>query len=73
MKRLLALLMFAAFAATAAVPLPELNWVPGSDWLNVKSFGAKGDGTTDDTAASSGGLTGNTRLSRVLTSAKIST
>ena len=51
MKRLLALLMSAAFAATAAVPLPELNWVPGSDWLNVKSFGAKGDGTTDDTAA----------------------
>ena len=51
MKTLFALLMFAAFAATAAIPLPELNWVPGSDWLNVKSFGAKGDGTTDDTAA----------------------
>ena len=51
MKTLFALLMFAAFAATAAIPLPELNWVPGSDWLNVKNFGAKGDGTTDDTAA----------------------
>ncbi len=31
--------------------LPELNWNPGSDWLNVRDFGAKGDGSSDDTAA----------------------
>ncbi len=38
---------------TAAEPssLPELNWTPGSDWLNVRDFGAKGDGQTDDTAS----------------------
>jgi hypothetical protein len=35
----------------AAGTLPSLNWQPGSDWLNVKNFGAKGDGKTDDTAA----------------------
>ena len=41
-----------AFTVTAAaVELPELNWVPGSDWINVKDLGAKGDGKTDDTAA----------------------
>ena len=31
--------------------LPELNWNPGSDWLNVRDFGAKGDGKTNDTAS----------------------
>ncbi len=35
----------------AAGGLPELNWNPGSDWLNVRDFGAKGDGKTDDTAS----------------------
>ncbi len=34
-----------------AVELPVLNWNPGSDWVNVKEKGAKGDGKTDDTAA----------------------
>lgn len=32
-------------------PLPTLTWTPRSDWLNVKTLGAKGDGKTDDTAA----------------------
>ena len=38
-------------AQVGAVELPALNWVPASDWVNVKSLGAKGDGVTDDTAA----------------------
>lgn len=38
-------------AATEPSLLPELNWTPGSDWLNVQDFGAKGDGQTDDTAS----------------------
>ena len=38
-------------AISAADSLPSLNWKSGSDWLNVKNFGAKGDGKTDDTAA----------------------
>ena len=32
-------------------PLPELQWTPRSDWINVRTAGAKGDGTTDDTGA----------------------
>ena len=31
--------------------LPELDWTPRSDWINVRTAGAKGDGTTDDTEA----------------------
>ena len=40
---------FFAAALLSAVTLPELNWVPGSDWINVKQHGVKGDGKTDDT------------------------
>lgn len=32
-------------------PIPQLNWIQRSDWVNVKDLGAVGDGTTDDTAA----------------------
>ncbi len=31
--------------------LPDLNWKQRSDWTNVRTAGAKGDGTTDDTDA----------------------
>lgn len=31
--------------------LPELNWTPRSDWVNVRAAGAKGDGVADDTDA----------------------
>ena len=31
--------------------LPEFDLEPGSDWRNVKDFGAVGDGEADDTAA----------------------
>ncbi len=31
--------------------LPALDWIPGSDWVNVKDLGAVGDGVADDTAA----------------------
>ena len=31
--------------------LPELSWEKRSDWVDVKDFGAKGDGKTDDAAA----------------------
>jgi len=32
-------------------PIPVLNWEPRSDWVNVRDFGALGDGVADDTAA----------------------
>ncbi|HEY3417465.1 MAG TPA: glycosyl hydrolase family 28-related protein, partial [Armatimonadota bacterium] len=38
-------------AALAAPMIPSLNWTERSDWVNVKTFGAKGDGVADDTAA----------------------
>ncbi|MHB0998389.1 MAG: glycosyl hydrolase family 28-related protein [Armatimonadota bacterium] len=44
-----------AYAVTGTSPskaqLPILNWEPRSDWLNVKTSGAIGNGITDDTDA----------------------
>ena len=46
--------MAAASSFAAPAEIPELNWEPRSDWINVKTGvapGAKGDGIADDTAA----------------------
>lgn len=40
-----------AAPAKTAPQIPDLNWEPRSDWINVKTSGAKGDGIQDDTAA----------------------
>lgn len=48
------LILAAAAAAEAAPPLPSLPtllWEERSDWLNVRAFGAFGDGAHDDAAA----------------------
>lgn len=48
-----ALLLTAALGAKAmeSLPLPILDWEVRSDWVNVKSLGASGDGKADDTDA----------------------
>jgi hypothetical protein len=35
----------------APEPTPRVAWAPLSDWADVRSFGAVGDGSADDTAA----------------------
>lgn len=44
-------LLSTAGAEAASPQLPSLKWEPHSDWLNVRDFGATGDGQSDDTAA----------------------
>ncbi|MGB2821510.1 MAG: glycosyl hydrolase family 28-related protein, partial [Phycisphaerae bacterium] len=60
MPRILKLTVIIACAGWTAPPcaaqpdaprLPSLDWEPRSDWLNVRRFGAKGDGKADDTEA----------------------
>ncbi|WP_043585039.1 glycosyl hydrolase family 28-related protein [Geminisphaera colitermitum] len=48
---LLSTSFFANLMGVAQTQIPRLDWTPGSDWRDVKNFGVKGDGTTDDTAA----------------------
>ncbi|MHC4506117.1 MAG: glycosyl hydrolase family 28-related protein, partial [Planctomycetota bacterium] len=40
-----------ARAEQGAPQIPSLNWTPRSDWIDVATHGAKGDGLADDTAA----------------------
>lgn len=48
----LILFLASALSASSDAPqLPELNWTPRSDWVNVKAHGAAGDGVADDTDA----------------------
>lgn len=44
-------LMLSYPAKLDALELPRLDWEPRSDWLNVRQYGAKGDGKADDSAA----------------------
>ncbi len=44
-------LLLSLSVGAGAVELPVLNRAPGSDWVNVKTLGARGDGKTDDSAA----------------------
>jgi len=37
-------------AAPAGPQVPSLTWTPRSDWVDVKSLGARGDGVAEDTA-----------------------
>ena len=47
----LVFLFCAGTAAADEAEIPVLTWEPRSDWMNVREWGAKGDGTADDTAA----------------------
>jgi hypothetical protein len=38
-------------AAPSTLRLPSLDLIPRDDWISVKTMGAKGDGSTDDSAA----------------------
>lgn len=42
---------FAILSEETFRKLPVFEWDPGSEWRNVRDFGAVGDGKTDDTAA----------------------
>ncbi len=49
---LLGICVLSSLAAVAVNPqLPDLRWEKRSDWVDVRSLGAKGDGVADDTAA----------------------
>jgi hypothetical protein len=56
-RRLLLFALVATTLTTNAQPaptapqLPDLPWQQRSDWINIRTAGAKGDGVTDDTAA----------------------
>lgn len=49
--KLVMVLACGAWVGAMAVQIPTLNWQKRSDWLDVRSVGAKGDGKTDDTDA----------------------
>lgn len=53
MRHILGLMLLSGLGTAWAeeAKIPVLTWEPRSDWMNVRDWGAIGDGVADDTAA----------------------